>query len=69
VKKRLFRDDPRRQCRGKRAYDTKATAKKVLRDSQGLRGRGRLRPYACPHCGLWHIGHKPDHRDREAEEA
>jgi hypothetical protein len=21
--------------------------------------RGNMRVYRCPHCGLWHIGHKP----------
>ncbi len=64
----LFQDDPQRQCVGKRGYRTKANAKRMLRRSQALHGRDRLRVYRCPHCDLWHVGHKPGKRvEPEAE--
>jgi hypothetical protein len=54
-----FRDDPKRQCFGKRAYRDKAKAKLVIRRGRYFVDRGKVRVYRCPHCGLWHIGHKP----------
>lgn len=48
---------PSTQCDGKVAYVDKATAKRAARKTEYR--LGRMRPYRCPHCGAWHIGHKP----------
>lgn len=50
--------NPRTQCDGKRPYRDKATAKTVAKRSERSL-RQRLHPYRCPHCGYWHLGHKP----------
>ena len=41
----------------KRVYETRSagkTAAKLL----AKKGYGNLRPYICPHCDEWHIGHQ-----------
>lgn len=44
---------------GKRGYQTRADAKKALRHHR-KRGFSRgVRPYECPACGFWHLGHVP----------
>lgn len=51
--------DIRAQCYGKPAYANKAQAHKVL-DYKRRRIKptscGRMKPYKCPNCGLWHNG-------------
>lgn len=50
--------NPAGQCWGKKGYRVKAEAKSVSVKAM-QRGFGRMRPYRCPHCDLWHVGHKP----------
>jgi hypothetical protein len=53
-------DDAATGCpTGKRAHSTRRGAKRhalLLRQLYG----DHLRPYECPTCGLWHVGHLPD---------
>lgn len=64
VDERPFRHyNPETQCDGKRAYATKAEAKRVARRSERSLGQ-RLQAYRCPHCSTpesptFHLGHKP----------
>lgn len=49
-------------CRsGKRAYVSRREAaehaKRLRRTA--LHMPGHVRPYVCPSCGLWHVGHVP----------
>ena len=51
-----FVDTPDKQCRGKHGYTSKSKAK--------LSGRragapGSIKAYRCPHCDLFHLGHRP----------
>ncbi len=39
---------------GKRGYKSKAKALKAHR-TYYARVKGRMRPYKCPRCGLWHV--------------
>lgn len=39
------------------AYHTRSDAKKAARWVQSK--FGRMRPFRCPDCGMWHIGHLP----------
>lgn len=48
---------PATQCEGKRKYSTKDDAKSAARRSE--RSLGRMKPYRCPHCDAWHLGHAP----------
>lgn len=48
--------DPALQCAGKRGYSSKAKAKRSGRRSEWL--LGRLSAYRCPHCNLFHLGHR-----------
>jgi hypothetical protein len=43
---------------GKWTYPTRTAAKKHSSRINRMRG-DNLRPYVCPHCGFWHVGHKP----------
>lgn len=49
--------DPRWSCNRKRRYATKEYARAALKRvlERGL-GEGQA-PYACTHCGGWHLGH------------
>lgn len=51
---------PRSQCEGKRPFISKRDAKRVARHAES-HGLGRAQVYRCPHCGDFHIGHKPHH--------
>ncbi len=44
------------QCVGKRGYGSKAKAKRHARRAEGT--IGRLHAYRCPHCDLFHLGHR-----------
>lgn len=48
--------DPAVQCAGKRGYASKAIAKRYAR--RGEWRFGRLSTYRCPHCHLFHLGHR-----------
>lgn len=49
----------RNSCGGKRRYEDKADA---INEATRMR---RIHPgesydgYQCPHCGFWHVGHRP----------
>jgi hypothetical protein len=45
-----------RECGTKQGYLSKPEAKRVARLMSG-RYREGFHLYACPHCGLWHVGH------------
>lgn len=48
-------------CRtGKRAYASRAAGKSAAKLLQ-KRGYGNMRPYQCPQCDRWHIGHQKAH--------
>lgn len=51
------RYSPESQCIGKRYYRTKAAAKTAAKQAE--QNFGRMHPYRCGWCELWHIGHKP----------
>lgn len=44
---------------GKWGYHTRADAKKALRRHRGKGFDRRVRPYKCPDCGFFHLGHMP----------
>lgn len=55
-----------RACKGKFYYASRAEAKLAIR---GMRrggppentgdGAANVKPYRCPHCDRWHVGHRP----------
>ncbi len=47
---------PEAQCKGKKGYDSKTKAKRYAR--RGESRLGRLFAYRCPHCDLFHLGHR-----------
>jgi hypothetical protein len=47
--------DPRWSCFRKKTYPDERRAALVARAASERAGY-EIRPYACPHCGLWHIG-------------
>lgn len=40
------------RCLRKRMHRTRTEAEMACRD------RPQLKPYRCPDCGLWHVGHR-----------
>jgi len=48
----------RRECRRKVGYETRDDARVAAWKCRVLYG-SRLYPYRCPHCGRWHLGHRP----------
>lgn len=50
--------NPARQCHGKYRFDSKKRAKVEAKRREQI-GQGRMNPYRCPHCGFFHLGHKP----------
>lgn len=51
--------DPRRSCYRKKRYRSMQTAKAVARNVNILEEAPVVRPYACRHCGGFHIGRNP----------
>ncbi len=51
------RFSPESQCTGKRPYRRKQVAKRAAKQVEQF--YGRMQPYRCPWCELWHIGHRP----------
>lgn len=53
--------DPKSQCRGKLAFRSRAAASRMVRHrAKGMGGDVHLLDvYHCPHCSLWHFGHRP----------
>jgi hypothetical protein len=52
-----YMDKVDRQCQGKRGYSTKAYAKSAGRRAE-QHTKNRLTAYRCPHCDLFHLGHR-----------
>jgi hypothetical protein len=48
-----------RSCTSKVPYMSRREARSRVR--HGRNQDGTLRPYRCPFCGAWHLGHKPRH--------
>lgn len=46
-------------CARKVRYITKARAKAHLRWGQASHGGPAMNAFRCPHCGWWHVGHRP----------
>ena len=44
---------------GKRTHPDRASAKRHAANVRRSNGE-HLRPYRCPSCDLWHVGHLPD---------
>lgn len=63
TKRKRARDSKRWMCGRKRWFATEeeaseqATMMAVANGLTGFRGNGELRPYLCPHCDRWHVGH------------
>lgn len=51
-----FVRSPEVQCEGKHGYRSKAEAKRYARRAEHR--LGRLVAYRCPHCELFHLGHR-----------
>lgn len=47
-------EDPALPCSGKLAFDTKRQAETAANVADYQHGAS-VRPYACRHCGLWHL--------------
>ena len=47
----------RRVCEGKRRHETEAAAWAEV--NRNPRSNHEHSPYPCPHCGGWHVGHRP----------
>jgi len=54
------------QCRGKQPLSAKRAWEIVERDRKRnkTRDQGFRKPYRCPFCGRWHIGHDQDRKGR-----
>ncbi len=50
-------DKRERQCEGKHGYSSKRKAKTAGRRAEP-HVSGRLSAYRCPHCDLFHLGHR-----------
>lgn len=51
-----------KQCEGKKRHDSHAAAGRFLhwlRKRKKVEEAKLMHPYKCPHCGYWHLGHKP----------
>jgi len=54
---------PENHCRGKRAFDSRAYAKKFMKwaDRKHRRtGKEKMNVYRCQFCNSYHIGHMAD---------
>jgi hypothetical protein len=62
--------NPRFQCAGKQRFTSRREALTLLNRPERKRlgkpapALGRLKPYACQHCGAWHLGHTPPKKGR-----
>ena len=52
-----------RSCSSKSAFVTRREALSLSR--HGRHQDGTLQAYHCPHCDLWHLGHKSSRRVRQ----
>lgn len=52
----------RRECEGKARYEHRDQAEARVRDLQRGQLATRMHTYRCPHCGFWHVGHRPRRR-------
>jgi hypothetical protein len=51
-----------RSCTSKSAFVSRRAAKTL--SHQGRHQDGTLQAYHCPHCDLWHLGHRRARRTR-----
>lgn len=59
------------QCKGKAQCESRSAAARALsraakfikKKSQDAGKSRSLSLYKCPHCGWWHIGHRPKYRE------
>jgi hypothetical protein len=56
--------EPRQGCTGKEAFASPGAAQAAIRslqkrDLHATEKGSRLRPYPCPHCRQFHVGHHP----------
>jgi hypothetical protein len=51
----VTRLNPQKQCIGKHGHASRSCA--VIEMKKARSQQYGIRPYLCPHCGLWHIGH------------
>lgn len=50
----------RRECEGKARHTERGHAMIALRRLHQMHGhQGQLHVYRCPHCGGFHVGHRP----------
>ena len=50
----------RKECTGKVGHDSRDSAMRARRTlTRGKVGEYPMNVYKCPHCGQYHIGHKP----------
>lgn len=64
VRPHLHRLGPTGRCKvtGKVRWPARAGARQHLRwlkASSEVRDASRISSYHCPHCGDWHVGHRP----------
>lgn len=53
--------DPENQCVGKEPFSSFVLANAVAIRPRTQR-KDKMEAYRCPHCGFWHIGHRPGKR-------
>jgi hypothetical protein len=58
---------PQSQCQGKKPYGSWVLANDSLMRRKGRNGQlgrvedlSQIRVYHCEHCGMWHLGHRPN---------
>ena len=51
--------DLARVCTRKKAYPTEAIARGAIATILRASPEAQVRPYACAHCGSWHVGASP----------
>lgn len=57
--------DPRFACEGKVHFLSRQGALNGMPPHQrAVKGKARMRPYECAHCGGWHLGHRKSPRSR-----
>lgn len=51
--------NPQRQCYKKKSFRSRRVDRDVLSKMHKYLTDDQMKAYNCPHCGLWHIGHRP----------
>jgi hypothetical protein len=58
--------DLTRSCTRKKAYPTEGIARGAVATILRASPEAQVRPYACAHCGAWHVGASPQSLPSEA---